>query len=63
MLFCFFDVGILLTRCHGAPGTVYLFVKGFLVWREEAFLNAALRCGEVVWQRGLLRKGPGIDFL
>ena len=46
-------------RCHGAPGTVYLFVKAFLVWRDDAFLNAALRCGEVVWQRGLLRKGPG----
>ena len=47
-------------RCHGAPGTAYLFVKAFLAWRDETFLNAALRCGDCVWQRGLLRKGPGI---
>ena len=47
-------------RCHGAPGTVYLFAKAYLVWREPAFLNAALRCGDCVWRFGLLRKGPGI---
>jgi membrane transport protein XK len=47
-------------RCHGAPGTVYLFAKAYLIWHDPAFLNAALCCGDCVWRLGLLRKGPGI---
>lgn len=39
---------------------VYLFVKAFLVWKEEKYLEAAIRCGDCVWLRGLLKKGPGI---
>jgi hypothetical protein len=50
----------LIFRCHGAPGVVYLFAKAFLVWKDEKYLQAALRCGDCVWSRGLLRKGPGI---
>lgn len=46
--------------CHGAPGTVYLFARAYLVWKESQYLEAALKCGECVWQRGLLKKGPGI---
>jgi len=46
--------------CHGAPGTVYLFAKAYLVWKEEKYLQIVLRCGELVWKKGLLRKGPGI---
>ena len=46
--------------CHGAPGVVYLLAKAFLVWKEEKYLLGALRCGELVWNRGLLKKGPGI---
>jgi hypothetical protein len=26
----------------------------------ESYLPAALRAGELVWQRGLLKKGPGL---
>ncbi|XP_071112770.1 lanC-like protein 3 [Haliotis cracherodii] len=46
--------------CHGAPGIIYLFVRAFKVWGDEKYLQACVRCGEVTWQRGLLRKGPGI---
>ena len=46
--------------CHGAPGVVYLLVKAYLIWKDEKYLQAALRCGELTWQKGLLRKGPGI---
>ena len=46
--------------CHGAPGVVYLLTKAYLIWKEEKYLQAAVRCGEVVWKKGLLRKGPGI---
>ena len=46
--------------CHGAPGVVYLFAKSYLVFNEAKYLNAALRCGDCVWEKGLLKKGPGI---
>lgn len=46
--------------CHGASGVVYLMAKAYLVWQDPRYLDACLRCGEVVWERGLLRKGPGI---
>ena len=41
-------------------GIVYLFAKAFLFWKDEKYLSASLRCGELTWQKGLLRKGPGI---
>ncbi|XP_054712655.1 lanC-like protein 3 [Uloborus diversus] len=46
--------------CHGAPGVVYLMAKAFLRWKEEKYLKSCLLCGEIVWKKGLLRKGPGI---
>ncbi|KAL5009687.1 hypothetical protein ScPMuIL_011992 [Solemya velum] len=46
--------------CHGAPGIVYLFARAYKVWGDEKYLQASLRCGDIVWQKGLLRKGPGI---
>lgn len=46
--------------CHGAPGAVYVFAKAFLIFKEPQYLNACLKCGELIWQNGLLRKGPGL---
>ncbi|XP_076048997.1 lanC-like protein 3 isoform X2 [Oratosquilla oratoria] len=46
--------------CHGAPGTVYLLIKAHKVFGDEKYLKAALRCGEITWHKGLLKKGPGI---
>ncbi|XP_074627320.1 lanC-like protein 3 isoform X2 [Acropora palmata] len=46
--------------CHGAPGVVYLLAKAYLTWMDDKYLQAAKKCAEVTWQRGLLRKGPGI---
>ncbi|XP_013776330.1 lanC-like protein 3 [Limulus polyphemus] len=46
--------------CHGAPGVVYLMARAYRVWHDEKYLNACLHCGECVWKKGLLRKGPGI---
>lgn len=52
--------------CHGAPGAVFLFAQAsehtvFSLERKdkEKFLRAAIRSGEAVWRRGLLKKGPG----
>lgn len=46
--------------CHGAPGVVYLLAKAYLTWKDDKYLQAAKRCAELTWQKGLLRKGPGI---
>ena len=50
----------LLHWCHGAPGVVYLLAKAYLTWTDNKYLQAAKKCAELTWQRGLLRKGPGI---
>ncbi|OWF40181.1 LanC-like protein 3 [Mizuhopecten yessoensis] len=39
---------------------VYLFARAYKVWGDEKYLQACVRCGELTWQKGLLRKGPGI---
>lgn len=46
--------------CHGAPGVVYMLAKAWLVLKDDKYLTGALRCGECVWNKGLLKKGPGI---
>ena len=46
--------------CHGAPGVVYLLAKAYLTWKDDKYLQAVKRCAELTWQKGLLRKGPGI---
>lgn len=61
---CMDEVGLsdhkLVHWCHGAPGTVYLMAKAYLALKDDRFCNASLRAGELVWRKGLLRKGPGI---
>lgn len=37
-----------------------MLAQAFLLWRDDRYLDACLRCGELTWQKGLLRKGPGI---
>jgi len=46
--------------CHGNPGVVYLFAKAWLVWHDNRYLSACIQCGESTWQKGLIKKGPGI---
>lgn len=41
-------------------GVVYLFARAYKVWTDGKYLEACVRCGELTWQRGLLKKGPGI---
>lgn len=40
-------------------GTVYLLAKAYIVYKDQKYLQAAVKCGEVTWQKGLLKKGPG----
>ncbi|XP_061522928.1 lanC-like protein 2 [Phycodurus eques] len=46
--------------CHGAPGVIHMLIMAYKVFKEEKYLKEAVECGEVIWQRGLLRKGYGI---
>ncbi len=46
--------------CHGAAGTIHLLARAYMVWSDPMYLKAAVECGEVIWERGLLKKGPGI---
>ena len=46
--------------CHGAGGLVFLFCRAYEFFGDAVFLEAALRCGQLIWQRGILRKGPGL---
>ncbi|KAI3355520.1 hypothetical protein L3Q82_017902, partial [Scortum barcoo] len=46
--------------CHGAPGVIHMLIMAHKVFKEEKYLKEAVECAEVIWQRGLLRKGYGI---
>lgn len=43
--------------CHGAPGFVYLFLQAAKVFNHPPYRDIALKCGDVIWERGLLSKG------
>ncbi|KAI3427545.1 uncharacterized protein J3R85_009373 [Psidium guajava] len=42
--------------CHGAPGVALTLVKAAEVFGGKEFLQAAVDAGEVVWNRGLLKR-------
>lgn len=46
--------------CHGAPGFLYMYSAAYKVFKEDKYLGLALKCGDVVWERGLLKKGYSI---
>ncbi|XP_041365618.1 lanC-like protein 2 isoform X2 [Gigantopelta aegis] len=46
--------------CHGAPGWIHMFVLAYKTYKDEKYLKAAKDCAQVIWQRGLLKKGYGI---
>lgn len=46
--------------CHGAPGVIYLMAKAFLVFREDKYLQSCKQMADLIWDKGLLKKGPGL---
>ncbi|KAH1016172.1 hypothetical protein HUJ04_007440 [Dendroctonus ponderosae] len=46
--------------CHGAGGVFYLMAKSYLVFQEEKYLQSCRRMADLIWHKGLLKKGPGI---
>lgn len=51
---------LLVHWCHGSPGAVLLFARAWQVYRDDEYGAVARRAGQVTWERGLLRKGPGL---
>lgn len=46
--------------CHGAPGVILLCLTLWKRYGDQKYFKAALRCGELIWNKGVLKKGPGI---
>ncbi|KAM4689472.1 lanC-like protein 2 [Discoglossus pictus] len=46
--------------CHGAPGVIHMLLQAYKLFKEDKYLKDAMECSDVIWQRGLLRKGYGI---
>lgn len=42
--------------CHGAPGVALTLLKAAEVFGDKEFVQAAVDAGEVVWNRGLLKR-------
>nr|XP_023019733.1 lanC-like protein 3 homolog [Leptinotarsa decemlineata] len=46
--------------CHGAGGIAYLMAKAYLVFGEDKYLVSCKRMSDLIWEKGLLKKGPGL---
>ncbi|XP_048454797.1 glutathione S-transferase LANCL1 [Rhincodon typus] len=46
--------------CHGSPGVIYMLIQAYKIFKEERYLQDASDCAEVIWHRGLLKKGYGL---
>lgn len=46
--------------CHGAPGLVMLLCKAYAEFGTAEYLEAAKTSADVIWGRGLLKKGLGL---
>ncbi|XGW27782.1 hypothetical protein V3C99_007955 [Haemonchus contortus] len=46
--------------CHGAPGVILLCLTMWKRYGEQKYFKAALRAGDLIWNKGVLKKGPGI---
>lgn len=46
--------------CHGAPGVIQLLISAYVTYKEKSYLASAIKASNLIYQKGLLRKGPGI---
>jgi lantibiotic modifying enzyme len=46
--------------CHGSPGAVPLMCLAYQVYNKQAYLDCAIKAGEDIWKRGLIKKGYGL---
>ena len=41
---------------------IYLFAKAYTVFNDSKYLDICIQCGEITWQKGLLKKGAGMSI-
>ncbi|KAL1494176.1 hypothetical protein ABEB36_009818 [Hypothenemus hampei] len=46
--------------CHGAGGVFYLMAKSYLVFKEDKYLQSCKKMADLIWKKGILKKGPGL---
>lgn len=46
--------------CHGAPGAVPMFLLAHQMFKDQTYLDNALKCANCVWEFGLIKKGVGL---
>lgn len=46
--------------CHGAPGIIYVYLKAYSYYMKLDYLFAAIKMGEIIWKKGILKKGNSI---
>lgn len=46
--------------CHGAAGAVHLMIVAYLRTHNDKYVNCANAALDLIWQKGILMKGPGI---
>jgi lantibiotic modifying enzyme len=54
------DTDKLVQYCHGSPGVEMTFNLAYRMTHKAEYLQEALSCGEITWERGLLKKGYGL---
>lgn len=50
----------LLHWCHGCPGFTYMFIEAYKKIGDENYLVEAKKCGDQIWEKGILKKGYGL---
>ena len=43
--------------CHGAPGSIYTLSLAYQYFKDKSILRSLLLAGELIWQKGIVRKG------
>ncbi|PAV66481.1 hypothetical protein WR25_22515 [Diploscapter pachys] len=46
--------------CHGASGVIHLYIQMYHKTRDEKYLEACKLAGHLIWEKGILKKGPGL---
>uniref|UniRef100_A0ABM0MBU5 LanC-like protein 2-like n=1 Tax=Saccoglossus kowalevskii TaxID=10224 RepID=A0ABM0MBU5_SACKO len=46
--------------CHGSPGVVYMLLQAYKTFSDDKYLEHAKSCTDIIWKRGLLKKGYGL---
>ena len=48
---------LLVHFCHGAPGFIPFLCEAYKFYKDGVFKECALKAGECVWKKGILKKG------